>query len=116
LRRIFSDIEARNAKPVYYAHRDDGPEKLHRIKDDLGVEIRRPDTPIELEFITNNQPLASVAGFYSTALFSLRALFPDVPVTAYRIPERKIDTKYRAATTEFYQPLKEAGITVVPDS
>ena len=116
LRRMTSDVRTRGAQAVYFAHRGDSSEKLRRIEEELGVTIYRPETPVEIEFITTDRPLASIAGFYSTALFSLRVLFPDVPVTAYRIAEHEIDDFYRPGLGEVYQALADAGISIAPDS
>ncbi len=59
----------------YFAHRRESAEKLHRLAVETGLEIVRPDLPLEL--IARRGPIGrTVLSFPSTVVHTLRSPWP----------------------------------------
>ncbi|GAA2395980.1 hypothetical protein GCM10010420_21950 [Streptomyces glaucosporus] len=64
----------------YFAHRRESAEKLHRIADRTGLEIVRPDLPLEL--VARRGPIGNtVLSFPSTVVHTLPLALADTGVT-----------------------------------
>lgn len=72
---------------IYIPHRVEDCEFLECYKN---IKILRLDLPIELYFIKYNDKLPmEVYSFYSTALVSLKSLFPEISASAIKISTEK---------------------------
>ncbi|PGH48555.1 hypothetical protein CRI70_22440 [Streptomyces sp. Ru87] len=68
--RAVKDLARAYGATRYFAHRRESTEKLHRIGDELGLEIVRPELPLEL--IARRGPIGrTVVSFPSTVLHTL---------------------------------------------
>ena len=72
-------------KVIYMAHRGESAEKLDYLRERYKISVIKNDFPIELYgFYTKELP-KQVVSFFSTALFSLQKIYPEIEVTLYRI-------------------------------
>ncbi|MFD9031248.1 hypothetical protein ACFVZW_08875 [Streptomyces sp. NPDC059567] len=68
--RAVADLAATHGATRYFAHRRESAEKLHRIAVETGLEIVRPDLPLEL--IARRGPIGrTVVSFPSTVVHTL---------------------------------------------
>lgn len=73
---------------VYVAHRREGKEKLAQIKDELNVEIRLFDYPIEYQLTMIGPRPSVLASFVSSALENVRLIMGDqLKVVSFRLKE-----------------------------
>ncbi|WP_374203055.1 hypothetical protein [Streptomyces sp. ST2-7A] len=82
-----AELAARHDVRRYFAHRRESPEKLRRIAADSGLEIVRPDLPLEL--VARRGPIARrVLSFPSTVVHTLPPVLAGTgaAVTACPIP------------------------------
>lgn len=67
---VVADLAARHGARRYFAHRKEGQEKLHRLAEQTGLEIVRPDLPLEL--VARRGPTGRVVlSFPSTVVHTL---------------------------------------------
>jgi len=72
-------------KVIYMAHRGESVEKLDYLRERYKISVIKNDFPIELYgFYTKELP-KQVVSFFSTALFSLQKIYPEIEVKLYRI-------------------------------
>ena len=103
----------RASEDVYYApHRDDSQDKIDLVSSLSGVKILYTDLPIEVFLLSSNWFPERVLGFYSTALFSLKLIFPDLPIFCYRIPDKLVVQKHKNNVTQIYDELRALGIQI----
>ncbi|MCG9790056.1 alpha-2,8-polysialyltransferase family protein [Vibrio mediterranei] len=76
---LFTDNKAQ--KVVYFPHRNESEAVTKAVEAIKSVEYHTPDRPMELEILTKRLTFSRVVGPYSTALFTLKKLFPELPVT-----------------------------------
>jgi hypothetical protein len=95
---------------VYFMHRKEDRKKLGAVLAGLPVEIRDPGWPVEVEVATSGVDFIAFYSFISTALFTLKSMFPELKI--YQIDDRRI-----AATIRHYNDVVEvfraAGIETV---
>lgn len=90
----------------YFAHRRESTEKLHRLADEAGLEIVRPELPLEL--IARRGPIGrSVVSFPSTVLHTLPLALAG---TGVRVSACDIDPGW---LTESASPRAEGFLAVV---
>ncbi|MEU4682410.1 hypothetical protein [Streptomyces xinghaiensis] len=90
----------------YFAHRRESTEKLHRLADEAGLEIVRPELPLEL--IARRGPIGrSVVSFPSTVLHTLPLALAG---TGVRVSACDIDPGW---LTEGASPRAEGFLAVV---
>lgn len=91
-------------KVIYIAHRGDSPDKLVRIKKDLGIEVKLYSIPFELQLAMFGPIPACIASFYSTVLINCVEMFQStLQVTSFRIPDRELSSKHRAQIKSVYE-------------
>lgn len=67
---VVKSLAERHGARRYFAHRRESPDKLHRLAAETGLEIVRPDLPLEL--VARRGPIArSVLSFPSTVVHTL---------------------------------------------
>jgi hypothetical protein len=69
---------------VFRPHRSQPEEELRQLVDSAGIEFVPNHRPVELDFILGGLP-AMVVGTISTALLTLKALFPNLPLVSLDI-------------------------------
>jgi len=75
---------------VYFPHRTESEELREEIKKIPGIKYHISQLPLELEIVDKNIKLSGLIGIYSTAQYTLKKLFPKMPI--YNIPS-DIDIK-----------------------
>lgn len=90
-------------KVIYIAHRADSIEKLERIRNDLGIEVKLYNIPFELQLAMFGPIPACIASFYSSVLINCTEMFQStLKVTSYRIPARELSSQHRAEIESVY--------------
>jgi len=69
----------------YIAHRDEETEKLKYLEQYYGFDVVQYDYPIELYGLYEKKIPSEIVSFLSTALLTMKMIYVDVNVTAYRI-------------------------------
>lgn len=111
IKQIATGMSARSERILYMAHRDDSTDKLRRIADLGLLRVRKNEAPVELQIDQESLP-GTVGGFYSTALFTLHQLVPEMELTAFRLPRKQISAAYVEYIGTCYQALQHFGIRV----
>jgi len=70
---------------IYMAHRGESAEKLEYIREKYNIDVVKNDFPIELYGLYADKLPKSVVSFFSTALYSLQKIYPEIEVKLYRI-------------------------------
>lgn len=76
LQEMLVQIKSKCNDVIYIPHGRDNDFKVKRMCEDCLVEYRKIDTCVELYFVLNEIYPKAVYGFSSTALFTLKKLFP----------------------------------------
>lgn len=88
------------AKIVYFMHRKERRRELEQALVDLPIELRfSPCWPIEVEVALSRESYVAFYSFTSTALFTLRKIFPELSVY-------QIDDAVLAAKLPFYSEIQ----------
>lgn len=89
-------------KVIYLAHRGASKEKLDYIRNKYNIDVVKHDFPIELYGLYMGELPKRVVSFFSTALFSLQKIYPEIEVKLYRI-DTTMFTSHRETYDEGYQ-------------
>ncbi|RBW48126.1 hypothetical protein [Marinobacter sp. F3R11] len=95
---------------VYFMHRKQRPELLAPYFQGIPVRMQSNSMPIEIAMALSDDRLEAFYGFTSTALFSLKKLFPDLSV--YRISDEGVSDAIHHPE-ELWQILDHAGVETV---
>lgn len=87
---------------VYLPHRHERADKIASRVAPYGFEIKYLDSIVELGFCELQERPRYVASFLSTALYSLKMIFPEADVTAFLYDESQINQRYRAQSLYYY--------------
>jgi len=93
----------------YISHRVESVELLERIRVELGVDVLRLDSSIEIFFLTGTFAPSQLHTCYSSALFSLAIMFPNCRIYSYKL--KSLDL----FTVPHYQDIEEA-ISSLPNA
>ncbi|MBE0508975.1 MAG: hypothetical protein IBX50_20035 [Marinospirillum sp.] len=74
----------------YFTHRKEDPVKVKEVLDGLPVEVKSLDVPIEIEVANCLGNYVAFYSYISTALFTLKRIFPDLAV--FRIESESFDS------------------------
>ena len=77
---------------IYITHRAEDEEVVNEIGE-LGVEVLSLNQPFELYCLENSLNIKQIASFNSTALFSMKKLFPEIEIDVFRFPVSKAISK-----------------------
>lgn len=94
LRKYF--IKCGNKDIVYLAHRFEDIEVLKDLFLEYDVTVLKNDKIVELYFLENSIYPISITSFYSTALFSLKLLFPESNVNFIKIPYHIVNDQFKS--------------------
>ncbi len=83
---------------VYFMHRKESKEELEKVLAEFPVEIRQAGRPIEVEVALSGEPYLAFYSFTSTALFTLKKIFPGIQVF-------QIDDAALGARLSYYQEI-----------
>lgn len=95
---------------VYFMHRKECRDELQKVLAEYPVDIHQAGRPIEIEVALSGRRYLAFYSFASTALFTLKTIFPDIRVV-------QIDDPALAAKLAFYREMLDlfgaAGIESV---
>ena len=69
-----------NSRVVYFMHRKESREELEALLAEFPLEIRQAGRPIEVEVALSGEIYLAFYSFTSTALFTLKKIFPEIQV------------------------------------
>jgi len=95
---------------IYFMHRKQRLELLSPCFEGITVNIRSNSMPIEIAMALSDDRIEAFYGFTSTALFSLKKLFPELSV--YRVEDEGISEAVRHPE-ELWQILDHAGVETI---
>lgn len=72
---------------VYFMHRKENRKALHEALQEFPVEIREAGKPIEVVVALSTIPFAAFYSFTSTALYTLKKIFPEMRIFQIDDPE-----------------------------
>ena len=104
IRRFISQ----NQTLVYFAHRGDAPEVLEALANIDNVRVVFLEVPVELAFVQEAHLPEKISSFYSTALFTLSAMFPQVAFYSIKLVAQdlaKLTVAQRQAIQRCYDVL-----------
>ncbi|MBW4936474.1 alpha-2,8-polysialyltransferase family protein [Marinobacter sp. F4206] len=90
----------KNARILYFLHRKEVPGELERVLGAFPVEIRQAGRPIEVEVAMSGESYLGFYSFASTALFTIKKIFPEMQVF-------QIDDKILASSLPYYDEIVE---------
>jgi hypothetical protein len=99
---------------IYCAHRDESSEKLDAIKSLGDVSVVRPELPAELFILEHHENVAEIASAYSSVINNLSLMFPDKPVTSFRLNSEAVNPLNRNQIERIYKHYAAQGIVVAP--
>jgi hypothetical protein len=110
LKQVLSYYVGKNIR--YVAHRDEDKKKLAYLHKHYGFDVIQNDYPIELYGFYERKIPSTIVSFLSTALLTMKIIYEDVTVTAYRIDynellDRKEGFRNIYAVYEKYLEVKE---------
>ncbi len=85
----------KNARILYFLHRKEIPAELEKVLGAFPVEIRQAGRPIEVEVAMSGESYLGFYSFASTALFTIKKIFPEMQVF-------QIDDKILASRLPYY--------------
>lgn len=97
---------------LYAAHRDEAPEKLVRVRA-LGFEVVFPEWPIELMLLSEWGAPRRVFGYFSTALFTIRRIYPSASVQFIRVSLSKASVERKDEISRVYDELIREGVSEI---
>ncbi len=101
----------REARIHYFMHRKETVEELERTLARFPVEIRQAGRPIEVEVALSGEQYEGFYSFASTALFTLKKIFPESLV--YQLDDRMLASKL-PYYVEIVDMLRSTGVETIP--
>lgn len=96
---------------TYISHRHESPAKLAEIA--KLVPVKRFDRSIETALLESDTVPEMIVSWYSTALFTLKRLFPDVKVQAFQVPLTHSKPLQRSEWMRVYKVLDQQGVPIM---
>jgi predicted Zn-dependent protease with MMP-like domain len=99
---------------IYVKHRYENiPQKVAALLKER-VEIYVNKYPIELDFLIKQEYPRYITGFFSTALYTLKQMFPESEVTLFHIDKKHFFKPERAEVVEnYYTFFSDNGFKIV---
>ena len=110
--RVMKYYAQKDLTLVYCAHRDESTEKLDAIGLLDNVCIIRPELPAELLILELHENVSEIAAAYSSVINNLSLMFPDKPITSFRLNSEAINPKNRNNIDGIYRYFSAQGIFV----
>lgn len=96
---------------TYVPHRHESQEKLARISEFM--RIRRFDRSIEAELLNSPDLPEAIISWYSTALFTLRLLFPEIQVKSVMVPLGEANDRQKSEWMAVYSAIEALDIHII---
>ncbi|SFR60321.1 hypothetical protein SAMN04488073_3290 [Marinobacter gudaonensis] len=95
---------------VYFMHRKESRDELQKALAEFPVDVRQAGRPIEVEVALSGHRYLAFFSFASTALFTLKTMFPDIRVVQIDDPALAVKLAYYDEMLELF---RAAGIESV---
>jgi len=107
LEKLMDRLEGEDV--IYMAHRGESIEKLESIRKKYDIDVIKNDFPIELYGLYAEKLPKRVVSFFSTALYSLKKIYPEIEVKLYRIDTTMFTDHVKAYDNAYkaYEPYME---------
>lgn len=99
---VYDYYQDKNLGVVYCAHRDESEEKLDKIRHDIGLEVVRPNLPAELFLLECDRNVSEIGAAYSSVINNLNLMFPDKPITSFRLDLKYVNLEKRSEVDHVY--------------
>ncbi len=111
LKFIFTFYSKNNFNIIYIPHRSEEKEILHLIQTMQfnNVKIQELSQPFELYLLEHKVPITHIASFISSALFSVKKLYPNLKVSAFKFSTNEDIEKN---TSLIYSMLEQNDTTI----
>lgn len=111
LKRIFQNYS--DKKCIYVKHRYENlTEPIKELLKPHATIYENP-YPIELDFLIKQEYPRSITGFFSTALYTLKQMFPEAQILAFEIESHHFFKQERAeVVANYYTFFKESGLEI----
>ena len=93
---------------TYVVHRAESDLRVDKIKNIFGISVLYPNSNIELEFLLNSQAPKKIYSCCSTALITLKILFPESMVISY-IPITLIENTTQTHLMDIVSTIQTLG-------
>jgi len=113
--RVVEYYSRRGLSLIYCAHRDESVEKLDLILAFENVCVVLPELPAELFILEHHENVEEIAAAYSSVINNLRLIFPDKPITSFRLNFDAINPDNRSNIENVYRYFEAEGISVLHD-
>jgi hypothetical protein len=110
--KIIAYYRAKGLSLVYCAHRDESNEKLSLIRHIEGLQVIRPGLPAELFLLERDADISEIGASYSSVINNLSLIFPDKPITSFRLDPKAINPNNREAIEYIYKYFEKEKIFV----
>ncbi len=110
--KVFRHYEEKGLDLVYCAHRDESDEKIELIGALGPIEVVRPELPAELFVIEHDRAISEIGAAYSSVVNNLSLMFPDKPLTSFRLNHEAINPVNREAIDDIYRYFAQKEIRV----
>ncbi|WP_061019394.1 hypothetical protein [Vibrio splendidus] len=108
---ILGLAEAISSKILYFPHRTEKLAVREKLESHSNIDYHYGEYPLEIELIDKNITLSALVGAYSTAMFTCRKLYPEMPIIARNVYHR--DPDFLRVLTE---QLKKCNIDIIDNS
>lgn len=88
---------------IYIPHRKESKRLLKLFKDNIDIQIEEIDNMIEFELIDKGIIPYCVAGFYSTALYTIHCIYPSVRIDSILLDMNQVYHEHRDRIDIIYQ-------------
>jgi hypothetical protein len=103
---------------VYAPHKRESPERVDDLADRLGMQVRRADLPVEVEFARSGRLPSVLASFFCSALDNCRLMYGDagMEIVAFRIEgdHLLLNRRFVASVYEYLAERQGPGFRVAP--
>lgn len=87
---LFLSLRYHESKVYYVPHRQEDPDRASTLCKHLNWEVKILEKPIELEIAQMDFLPGLVVSFFSTALYTIKLLYPNIGTSFFRIPHKQL--------------------------
>lgn len=85
-----SSLDKGNCKIFYFPHRNESADVSRRLSSITTLEYVRTAFPIEIQLKTLPNGVRGIYGFYSSALYSLSLIYPNIPIYTRKLRDDEL--------------------------
>lgn len=112
LTQIATFYQAQNKRVVYFAHRNESPDKLSQIEQQLGFSISMPQQTAEVYLLEQDILPGEIASAFSSLLINCRILFPELCIRSFKLSNTELSEHFREEIETIYNYLNQSNVKV----